>query len=375
MRICSIVTSLTSGGAETLVANLSEEFSATGQESIVIALCDAATLGNAQEAEERLKAQITRAGGTFLSLGLPASRPALAGTLALRRALRQHRPDVVHAHTARALLMMLFGQARAPVVLTHHNSVLGFSPTLFRLFDKVAAAYVAISHETHRMLENNVHRPVVMIVNAAGRGFVSGEPNLIPSNPLRILSVGTISDQKNYPLLIETARTIRDRKLIDPLPVFLIAGNGADLERMRDRVSAAGLQDNVRFLGERNDVCSLMRSADLYLNTSRYEGMPIALLEAMRMGLPIVATDVAGNKELVADRQTGLLEAEDPFALASAIGLVAANAGLYAKLSRQALARAEEYSIGTAALHHLQLYQELSIAVADTPNAVSKRVN
>ncbi|MCC6941198.1 MAG: glycosyltransferase family 4 protein [Novosphingobium sp.] len=360
MRICSIVTSLTSGGAETLVANLSQEFSASGHESVVIALCDAATLGNAPEAEARLKAQIEDSGGTFVSLGLPASRKLLAGTVAMRRALRKIRPDVIHAHTARALLMMLAGKSGAPVVLTHHNSVLGFSPTLFRLFDRVASAYVAISRDTQTILGQYVRRPVVMIVNAAGRGFACDAPKAAPSSPLRILSVGTISDQKNYPLLIATAQAVRDRGLIDPLPEFLVAGNGADLGKLRDSVAAAGLQGQVQFLGERSDVRTLMQSADLYLNTSRYEGMPIALLEAMRMALPIVATDVAGNKELVIAGQTGLLEAEDPQALASAIQSLANDTGLYARLSQGALVRADEYSIGTAAAHHLKLYGSLS---------------
>lgn len=359
MRICSIVTSLTSGGAETLVANLSQEFSTNGHESIVLALCDAVTLGNAIEAEERLKAQITSSGGRFISLGLPASRKLIAGTIAMRRALRNIQPDVIHAHTARALLMMLAGKSQAPLVLTHHNSVLGFPPALFRVFDRVASAYVAISRDTQAILGKHVRRPVAMIVNAAGRGFACEAPRSAPSKPLRILSVGTISDQKNYPLLVETAQLIRDRQLIDPLPEFFIAGNGADLGKMQDAVAAANLQSHVQFLGERSDVRALMESADIYLNTSRYEGMPIALLEAMRMGLPIVATNVAGNKELVISGQTGLLEAEQPQALATAIQSLAADNDLYARLSQGALVRAEEYSIGTAADHHLKLYRDL----------------
>jgi glycosyltransferase involved in cell wall biosynthesis len=359
MRICSIVTSLTSGGAETLVANLSEEFSANGHESVVVALCDAVTLNNAPEAEARLKAQIEQAGGRFISLGLPASRNLLAGTLAMRRALRQIRPDIIHAHTARALLMMLAGKAGAPVVLTHHNSVLGFSPRLFRLLDTVASAYVAISRETQAIFGRYASHRVVMIVNAAGRGFASDAPRTAPSQPMRVLSVGTISDQKNYPLLIETVRFMRDQGLVEPLPEFRIAGNGVDLSKLRDDVAAAGLQGNVHFLGERSDVRVLMESADIYLNTSRYEGMPIALLEAMRMGLPIVATNVAGNNELVVAGQTGLLEAEEPAALAGAIRSLADDTGFYALLSRGALGRADDYSIGTAAGHHLRLYSNL----------------
>lgn len=374
MRICSIVTSLTSGGAETLVANLSDEFSANGHVSFVIALCDASAVGNARDAEERLKKQIAAAGGRFVSLALPSARPLVSGALALRRALRELRPDVVHVHTARAALMLFVGQVRVPAILTHHNSVLGFSPTLFRLFDRVVGSYVAISQETRRMLEASVRRPVVQIVNAAGRGFRARAPRSVPSSPLRVLTVGTISDQKNYPLLIATAAALRDAGVIQPLPVFVVAGNGSDLDDLRRQVVAADLCENVSFLGERNDVAALMKTADVYLNTSRYEGMPIALLEAMRMGLPIIATDVAGNRELVAQGENGFLEAEDPVALASAITLIAGHPDLYANLSRGALRHAEKYSIGSAAALHLELYRSVCLSAARAGPKLSEGV-
>jgi glycosyltransferase involved in cell wall biosynthesis len=360
MRICSIVTSLTSGGAETLVANLSTEYSAAGHDSLVVALCDAATLGNAPDAEARLRRQIEESGGRVLSLGLPARRPLISGALKLRRLLRAERPDILHCHTARASLMLLTGRVSTPTVLTHHNSVLGFFPALFRLLDIGTSGYVAISRNVQHTLEKHCRGPVTYIANAAGRGFTAAQGRSAPASPMRILSVGAISRQKNYPLLIETVCALRDGGMIDPLPIVEIAGNGPDIEHLRDKVGDAGLQENVRFLGERNDVAELMRRSDIYLNTSLYEGMPIALLEAMRLALPIVATDVAGNCELIADGANGFLTSSTPQALAGAIAAIARDRSLYQSLSRGALTRADEFSISTAASRHLDLYRQLA---------------
>ena len=122
MRICSIITSFTSGGAETLVCNLSELFAKAGHGSAVIALSDAVQVGNCPETEQRMMARVRDAGGQALSLSLGYWRDLLAGAWALRRAIREQCPDVIHAHTARAALMLSITPPAAPLVLTHHNS-------------------------------------------------------------------------------------------------------------------------------------------------------------------------------------------------------------------------------------------------------------
>lgn len=355
---------------------MSEEFSAEGHDSVVLTLCDAAVLGNAREAEERLRAQIEDAGGRVVSLGLDARRRPWSGARAMRPALRRIRPDVIHAHTARALPMLALNHGTAPVVLTHHNSRLGFPPSMFRVFDRLADHYVAISQETQRILSHHARRPVTYIPNAAGKGFSAASPRTAPASPLRVLSVGAISDQKNYPLLIETVRTMRDLDLVRPLPVFRVAGNGILLAGMRNAVSELGLADNLQFLGERGDIAALMADSDVFLNTSLYEGMPIALLEAMRSALPIVATDVAGNRELVRAETNGLLAPLDPTRLAGDLARLAGDGELYARLSAGALRLAEEYSIGGTARRHLALYgaeigRHRPRVVANSPNGVS----
>ncbi|WP_068078276.1 glycosyltransferase [Novosphingobium lentum] len=359
MRICSVLTSLTSGGAETLVTSLSAEFTAKGHASDVVTLCDAAQLGNSADMEAHLRGQIEASGGRVISLGLGRNRNPLAGAVAMRRALRTLKPDIVHAHTARALPMLAFRAGRCPIVLTHHNSRLSFRPVLLRLFERQVRAFVAISHETRDLFERGVRTHVAYIPNAASRNFDGGVPRTRVGSPARILSVGAATAQKNYDLLIDVALAMHDLFSAEQRSVFEIAGGGPDLDRLRLRVRTLRLEDHVRFLGERSDVARLMERADIYLNTSHYEGMPISLLEAMAMGLPIVATNVPGNRELVDHGKTGVLAANgDPAGLARSIVDLAGRPDTYARLSAEALRKAGDFEIGTVAARHLQLYAD-----------------
>lgn len=360
MHICSIVTSLTSGGAEMLVVNLNKEYVAAGHRSTVVALADAGSVGNSTEMEATLRQRIEDEGGVFQSLDLGSSRRSLHGLRKMRSVLNEARPDIVHAHTARALPMLLLRRKPMPVVLTHHNSRLSFPGKMFILFDRIVDAYVAISKETETLFSGHVTRPVVHIPNAASKSFAAKTPRAGPGKPANILSVGAISAQKNYGLLIEIAAVMSSQRMIDPMPHFSIAGGGSDLDAMRALVTDKQLENHVAFLGERSDIAELMAGSDLYLNCSVYEGMPVALLEAMASALPIVATRVPGNVELVEEEHNGLLAPlGDAQAVAQAIGRILSDNALYAKCSEMAVRRSGDFSIENTAQRHVELFNRL----------------
>jgi glycosyltransferase involved in cell wall biosynthesis len=356
--VWSIITSLTAGGAEVLVSNLNTALEARGVTNRVIALCDAPTLGNTEEMEAKLAEQIRSGGGAFGSLQLSKNRNPLAGAAALRKLFAAGVPDVIHCHTARAVAMVALSGFRGAVVLTHHNTRLSFPAYLFRAFDLVVDQYVAISPELVTTYRRLTRRPVALIPNAAARDFTAAGPRTTVGKPCQVLSVGTISAQKNYDLLLETAAALRERVPSFAMPDFIIAGGGQGLDGLRQRAEALGLSDHVEFLGERSDIRNLMKSADIFLNTSTHEGLPIAIIEAMGMGLPIIATDVAGNRDLVTDGENGLLAPlGDPQGLADAIARATVDANLYRTLSLGAICRSRDFSIEGSAEQHLALYR------------------
>jgi glycosyltransferase involved in cell wall biosynthesis len=360
MHIVSILTSLTSGGAEMLVVNLSKEYVAKGHRSTIVTLADATSVGNSAEMEATLRQRIRDEGGEVVSLNLGTSRNPLKGWWQMRRLMQSLRPDVIHAHTARALLMLYPAPGGAPVVLTHHNSHLSFHPRMFELFDRIVRAYVAISKETEAIFARYVCRPIAYIPNAASKSFAAKAPRAAPGTARQILSVGTISAQKHYDLLVDTAAEMKTRLPATEMPKFLIAGNGVELEAMRALTREKGVADHVSFLGERSDIAELMATSDIYLNTSRYEGMPVALLEAMASGLPIVATRVAGNTELIGHEENGLLcPLDEPSALSDAIIRLFSDSLFYAACSKGAIRNAGTFSIDATTDKHIALFQRL----------------
>jgi glycosyltransferase involved in cell wall biosynthesis len=360
-RICSILTSLTSGGAEVLVTNLNTCFAPEGVRACVVTLCDAPALGNSASMESELAGRLEAVGCRVRSLSLPPRRGLVAGALALRRLLREERLDIIHAHTVRAVLMLALAGCRCPIVFTHHNSRLSFPPWLFRLLDRIVDHYVAISADTAAIYCRHSTRPFILIPNAPATTFRAEKHRSACAARPRIITVGAISPQKNYALLIETARVLWHRETASqPTPLFRVVGDGADLEAMRRQVCQLGLEHCVKFLGERSDIAALLADSDIYLNTSRYEGFSIAILEALSSAIPVVATDVPGNRGLVKTGENGMLCPPDrPIPLATAISRLACDQTLYRQLSSGAMRSAREHTIEIAAQRHLDLYAAL----------------
>ena len=116
------------------------------------------------------------------------------------------------------------------------------------------------------------------------------------------LAVGRLEAPKDYPNLLHAMHAFST-----PRNILLIAGDGPSRASMEQLASTLGISSEVRFLGTRTDVPRLMAAADAYVMASAWEGLPMGLLEASASALPIVATDVGGNHEIVRDRISGEL--------------------------------------------------------------------
>jgi glycosyltransferase involved in cell wall biosynthesis len=153
----------------------------------------------------------------------------------------------------------------------------------------------------------------------------------------------------------------------------LIAGDGPEREQLETEARQLGLASSVEFLGERNDIPDLIRSSDLFVLSTRSEGLPMSVLEAMAAGLPVVASEVGGIPELV-DAETGVLvPPEDPAALSTAVERLLADQGLRARLGAAGRARAEErFDLESWGRAHIRLYERelerAGVIPVDTPS-------
>lgn len=125
-----------------------------------------------------------------------------------------------------------------------------------------------------------------------------------------ICSVGRLSKEKNHVLLIKAIRSIISRI---PETKVLIIGAGPLRSILENCVKEAKLQDVVRLLGKREDVAEILSISDCFAHTSNYESFGLVILEAMASGIPVIATDAGGIKEIVKNNETGILIPKDNF--------------------------------------------------------------
>lgn len=279
---------------------------------------------------------------------VPRMPEGLAGARrvpAFVRALRQRAPDLFHAHCAWQLAnkygLMGAVLAQGPAVLVTEQ--LWYEtpiPWLTRLQHRWLAAgvyrYLVVSQALGRQLQADLHVPVrkiQVIVNGiqpdhfdrlpqcalrAAAGAAAGQPV--------ILTPGRLVRQKGIGYLVQAAALIPDA-------LFVVAGEGPDRAALEAQARALGVAERVRFVGRRADIADWLATCDVVVLPSLFEGLPLAVLEGMAAGKPVVATAVPGTLEVVTDGRTGLLvPAADPVALAAAVRRVLTEPGLAAAL-------------------------------------------
>lgn len=270
--------------------------------------------------------------------------------------LRRVRPRLVHTHTAKAgtvgrLAAVIYNStrrrsARARLVHTYHGHVFdGYfsrrSAAIFETIERALArwtdALIAISPqiereliEEHRIGRQAQYRVVPLgfdlgpfaAIDAAARRRARQTLD-IPETAMVVTSVGRLTSIKQPRLFLEAARLLTERW---PEAVFLIVGDGELRDELEAFADAEGLRDRVRFLGWRRDLPVIYGATDVFVLTSRNEGTPVALIEAMAAGVPGVSTDVGGVRDVISDDGLGTrVPPGDAGALADAVSALLAR--------------------------------------------------
>ncbi|MBA3585933.1 MAG: glycosyltransferase [Gemmatimonadetes bacterium] len=169
-----------------------------------------------------------------------------------------------------------------------------------------------------------------------------------------VLTVARLDPQKGHEYLLAAAAAI-------PQAVFVFAGEGEERPRLERMARALGVADRVRFLGHRSDIPDLLAVCDVFVLPSLYEGLPLAVLEAMAAAKPVVATAVGGTDEAVTNGKSGLLvPPAEPSALADAIRTVLGDPTVARRLGEAGQARARrEFSASRMIREVSGVYEDL----------------
>jgi glycosyltransferase involved in cell wall biosynthesis len=308
-------------GAERQVLLLAKGLLARGWRVSVVALS-----GSGTDAVRDL----TSAGAAFLSLEMRKGLADPRGWTRFRRWIRQQSPDVIHAHLPHAAWMARWSRLLAPtrvVIDSVHTSATG---TLGRRLGyrwsnwlpdcvSVVSAGAAKAYVSAGMVSP---RRLILLSNGLDHHHWHRDPSarlqlrrhLGLSHEFLWLAAGRLEPVKDYPSLLramtELPKTAR----------LIVAGAGPEEGKLRRLSVELGLEARVRFLGFEHDVLPWMQAADGFVLCSRWEGLPMSLLEAGACALPAVVTDVPGSREIIVDGRNGfLVPSEDFLSLSSAM--------------------------------------------------------
>jgi glycosyltransferase involved in cell wall biosynthesis len=272
------------------------------------------------------------------------------------RLLRLRSDSVVHLHVSQAFtseVVYLSSLVRKVPYVAHVHIDVGPSGTagfLLRAYKpyilgpvlRGAEVVVVFTEEQKQAIGVKYHldpRRIEVIPNGVETAFFA-PPRRVRARRPRLLFVGRLAVQKNIGMLLHALDGISER-----FDTTLVGDGelGGELKALAERLAL----QNVRFHGRADgeDLLDLFRQADLFVLPSEREGMPLVLLEAMAMGLPTVATDIAGNRDVVIDGQNGrLVPLNDAAAMQRALIELAFDETIYARMSESARKRGERFT-------------------------------
>src|SRR5882724_8830724 len=293
----------------------------------------------------------------------------------LRQMVRDADIDVVHAHSplvaalARPALRALPGRDRPALMGTEHNLWSSHNPATRwanQLTLPLEDATIAVSEEVRESMPSRLARRTEVVIQGVNVDAIAGRRGErdvaraelgVNGGQLLVVTVANLRAQKDYPTMLQAARRLADAG--EPVR-FVSVGQGPlaeELEGERDRL---GLGERFRFLGYRPDPIRVLVAADVFCLSSRFEGLPISLLEAMAAGLPVVATRVGGVPSVVTDGKEGrLVAAGDPAALAAAVTELR-DPGLRSRCAAAATDRVRAFGIDRAVQRQTELYELLA---------------
>jgi glycosyltransferase involved in cell wall biosynthesis len=312
VRILFLSTSMGLGGADQQLLSAAQVLRDRGHEIRIVSLTPLGPMG----------LQARSLGLATDSLEMRRGVPDPRGLARLVRIVRAWKPDVVHSHMVHANLMARVLRLLVPVpvlVSTIHNVYEG-GPLLmagYRLTNGLVDHMTIISQAAAdrfvgerivpgrllTVIANGVDTDRMRILPPEGRAALRGGMS-VGDQEFVWLAVGRFEVAKDYPNMLCAFAAVRER---EPRAVLVIVGQGSLQAEAEALTAELGLREAVRFLGARDDVPAIMSAADGYVMSSAWEGMPMVLLEAAAAGLPIIATAVGGNGEVVRNGESGFL--------------------------------------------------------------------
>ena len=277
-------------------------------------------------------------------------------------------PDIIHTHSSKAGVVgrVAGWLCGIPTIFTAHGW--GFTPNTPRLRRSLAlftekllapltAKLICVSESDRQLaLRLGVGTPFSLTTIRCGIPSVLAPSAQPAKEPPRLIMVARFNEQKDQATLLKAIAQLKQESFSLDL-----VGSGSSLEACKTLAETLGIADRVNFLGDRQDVPDLLARSQIFVLSTHYEGLPISILEAMRTGLPVIATSVNGIPEEVIQGETGcLVPHEDGEALAIALKTLIRSAELREQMGQASRARfLQEFTLELMLTQIRLVYQEV----------------
>ncbi len=377
LRVLLVSIAIEGGGAEQVVRDLAEGLAAT-QHEVTLAFLEGSDvpLAHLEAAGIRCVRLLDRR--EFADSALADFTPSCI--FHLRRLIREFSPDLVHAHVPRPTLWTAaakrFFSLGVPLVYTEHNMQDAYGTLgrlLYRFFLPATDHVVCISTAARLSFLAGWGWDggrVTTIWNgiSASRVRSTADPDEtrkalgVSPEAWVVCNVGHLTTRKAQEVLVEAMARVHAQL---PSAHCWIVGRPeiepTTARAVRQTVDTCDAHTYVSLLGHRRDIAGLLAASDIFVLSSRQEGFPITILEAMAGGKPVVATDVGGCAEAVVHRETGLIvPPEDPQALAEALQYLLEHPDEARAMGEAGHRRVEEhFTVETMVRRHIEVYAEV----------------
>jgi L-malate glycosyltransferase len=353
MKIVHVVDSMEVGGAETLVSQLCRLQREQGHDVAVYAVSALGALGE----------QLRTEGFTVLSnIGLHLTDSMRN----LHRLFRESRPDVVHIHNPTPTIYGSLSARRAGVasiistrhslVAPPHDKVAEFKYSLAARFCDWIVGICDATTDNVKNLDTVPERKITRVYNGVAPLRRPATNELPRKSGFTLVFVGRLQPVKNLSLLLNAVKialgTSSDLRL-------WIVGDGSERQSLENLASVLHISDKVTFWGQQLDIAPFVSAADTFIMSSKSEGLPLSLLQAMSLGLPAIVPEVGGMPEVVRLANSGyVVPANAPDAMAAAILRMADSVSERQQFSRNAKAEFHaRFSLQSMADAYMNLYR------------------
>jgi glycosyltransferase involved in cell wall biosynthesis len=312
--------------------------------------------------------QLRKAGATLYPVRM-AGKFDISSAIEVARILRSGKFDLIHTHQERTLWFAMtaksLAQVKVPIIQTEHNRTIDRMLTprkvremrsstlrVHRMLSKYVAGFIAVSVAVKQFLikyegipaKKIEVIPIAIDLSAFGdqthsRDEIRRSLNLPLGSPV-IANLSKLSPQKDHKTFLKAAKEVLSRV---PDAHFLVIGQGEERSQLESLVSELEINRQVHLLGWVPNAAEVLAAADVFVLSSLWEGLPAAPIEAMAMGLPVVATAVSGTPELVTHGETGFLcSPSNPLSMADFICQLISDKNLRISMGRLGRKHAHE---------------------------------